>query len=159
MAFPIVLVLVVWGILETVGVEDSFLTTFGSGDLFAIAAMLIVVLSQEIERIKDEMRPLFLVYCQEYAALFCAVAWMVYGACKLANAWLASNISEANKYIVSVFKNQHAAKVFNSAVESANEASLIASSVGWKFAVLSILSLTAISLFALTARTIVWKLQ
>lgn len=65
------------------GVPNAFSQNFGSGDLFAVAAMLFVILGQEIEKVQLKYRGWLLILFQEHALALSGVVWAAFGAAKV----------------------------------------------------------------------------
>lgn len=80
---PVCLALVVWGVLAVAEVENAFHVSFGSGDLISVAAMMLVVVNQEIDRLPLEQRSTFLLTFYEHSLWIGVIAWFFFGATKL----------------------------------------------------------------------------
>jgi len=69
--------------MELSEVKNAFSQNFGSGDLFAVAAMLFVILGQEIEKVPLKVRGGLLIFFQEHALALSGALWMAFGAAKV----------------------------------------------------------------------------
>ncbi|MBK0115639.1 MULTISPECIES: hypothetical protein [unclassified Delftia] len=79
LTLPILVAFGVWFCVYLAGFENSFAHNFGSGDLFSIIAMMLLLLSQEINLLPQRKVTGLLAHMKSLSLVFLVIGWVLFG--------------------------------------------------------------------------------
>lgn len=81
---PMLVAFGVFGLLTWLELDNSFAQNFGSGELFSITSMMMLVLAQEIELVPKHKRSSFIAAMESLSLLIIVGGWIAFGALRCA---------------------------------------------------------------------------